>query len=252
MPPTKRTSSQSVCSLAQSGAPLLLAAGLVGLLGLITKRRMLGLCGGLAAGCLAVRQFIGSQSGNEYEARASFLINCSAEMAYKLWRDFEALPKFMRHLKSVTLLENDGQSQWIAEGPLGRPIRWTAEIIEDVENRRIAWCSVPGSDVDNSGSIEFLPAPSNRGTIATLAMRYTPPAGAAGRMFSVLLGKHPEFTVREDLRRFKAALEAGEIPTTMGQAHGPRGLHGQVHQVLLREQSNSTTPPLYEPERRTA
>jgi hypothetical protein len=37
-----------------------------------------------------------------------------------------------------------------------------------------------------------------------------------------VFGKDPEFTMREDLRRFKALIEMHEIPTTEGQPHGPR------------------------------
>jgi hypothetical protein len=48
--------------------------------------------------------------------------------------------------------------------------------------------------------------------------------------------------IKEDLRRFKALLEAGEAPTTVGQTHGPRGLHGHVEQALFRETSNHPSP----------
>jgi uncharacterized membrane protein len=37
-----------------------------------------------------------------------------------------------------------------------------------------------------------------------------------------LFGEEPQMQVRGDLRRFKNLLEAGEIPTTEGQPHGPR------------------------------
>jgi hypothetical protein len=37
-----------------------------------------------------------------------------------------------------------------------------------------------------------------------------------------MLGREPEVQVREDLRRFKALMEAGEIPTVVGQPSGRR------------------------------
>jgi hypothetical protein len=45
-----------------------------------------------------------------------------------------------------------------------------------------------------------------------------------------MLGREPELQVREDLRRFKALMETGEIPTVVGQPSGRRssavkGLH---------------------------
>jgi hypothetical protein len=37
-------------------------------------------------------------------------------------------------------------------------------------------------------------------------------------------------------------LEAGEAPTTAGQTHGPRGIHGHTEQILFRETSNHPQP----------
>jgi len=47
-------------------------------------------------------------------------------------------------------------------------------------------------------------------------------SGALGKTVAKLLGDDPDMTVREDLRRFKRLLEAGELPTIEGQPHGPR------------------------------
>lgn len=157
----------------------------------------------------------------KFRAEASFAINCSAQEAYRFWRDFENLPLFMRHLDSVRSAE-DGRTEWTAIGPLDSRLQWKAEIVDDQENQRIAWRSVAGSDFHNRGSVEFRPAPGNRGTIVTAIMEYEPPAGSLGRAAAAVFGKHPEFTIREDLRRFKALMEMGEIPTTEGQPHGPR------------------------------
>jgi hypothetical protein len=56
------------------------------------------------------------------------------------------------------------------------------------------------------------------------------------------MGKNPNFVLKEDLRRFKALLETGESPTTVGQTHGPRGVHGHLEQVLFRETTNHPLP----------
>jgi uncharacterized membrane protein len=152
----------------------------------------------------------------------------------------------MAHLKSVRVLD-ERRSEWIARGPMDREVRWTAEITEDKSNRRIGWQSLPGSDIQTTGSVEFRADPQNRGTFVTARIEYgVPPYGSAGHAlgmaFATLLGKHPEFMVREDLRRFKALLETGETPTTAGQTHGPRGIHGHLEQVLFRETSNHPEP----------
>lgn len=235
--------------------PLIVTAGAVGAYGLVRRNPVLAATATLAAvGVLALKQNAEStypQENRRFEAAASFAIRCSPERAYRLWRDFENLPKFMRHLHSVAPAAN-GQSRWTAVGPLGSRISWSAEIVDDVENERISWRSLPDSQVENRGMIEFRPGPQEGSTIATLRMQYVPPGGALGKAFATFLGKNPEFAAREDLRRFKALLEAGEIPTTTGQSHGPRGLHGHLLQFLLRETSNMPTPEMSESMRRTA
>jgi hypothetical protein len=52
--------------------------------------------------------------------------------------------------------------------------------------------------------------------------RFEHPAGELGRAIAKLFGKDPNFLMQQDLRRFKALVETGEIPTTEGQPHGPR------------------------------
>jgi uncharacterized membrane protein len=174
-------------------------------------------------------------------AKATFLVNSSPQKAYDLWRNFENLPRFMRHLKSVRVLDND-RSEWIAEGPLDREVRWTAQITEDRQNERISWRSLPDSEIENSGSVEFRADPQKRGTFVTAEVQYSLPGGSVTLGLATLAGKHPEFVVREDLRSFKALVEAGETPTTAGQTHGPRGVHGHVEQILFRETGNHRQP----------
>ena len=129
----------------------------------------------------------------------------------------------MRHLDSVRIT-GERQSEWTAIGPLNARITWRAEITDERENQWLVWRTLPDSALEGRGSVEFHPASGGRGTIVTIAMQYSPPGGAVGKAFATIFGKDPAFTVREDLRRFKALMEAGEIPTIEGQSHGPRSL----------------------------
>jgi hypothetical protein len=61
---------------------------------------------------------------------------------------------------------------------------------------------------------------------------YQPPAGSIGNAFAKMLGKDPNFMMRQDLRRLKALIETGEIPTVEGQSHGPRSATAAVARVL--------------------
>ncbi|HEY9780079.1 MAG TPA: hypothetical protein V6D09_08090 [Leptolyngbyaceae cyanobacterium] len=84
----------------------------------------------------------------------------------------------------------------------------------------IAWTSVAGADVDNSGSVHFQPAPGDRGTEVKVVTEYNPPGGAIGAAIAKLFGEEPEQQIGDDLRRFKMMMEAGEIATTEGQPRG--------------------------------
>ena len=112
-------------------------------------------------------------------ARASITISKPRADVYRFWRDFENLPKIMKHLVSVTPT-SDNQSHWVAEGPRGKQVEWDAEIHNDIENELIAWRSLPGADVDSAGSVHFRDAAGGRGTEVVVRMQYNPPAGFVG------------------------------------------------------------------------
>jgi len=143
-------------------------------------------------------------------------INKSAEELYRFWHNFENLPTFMKHLKSVKVIDNK-RSHWIANAPMGNSVEWDADIINDQENKLIAWASVEGADVENSGFVRFQPAPAGRGTEVKVVIEYNPPGGTLGATIAKLFGEEPEQQVGDDLRRFKQLMEAGEIATVEGQ-----------------------------------
>jgi uncharacterized membrane protein len=130
---------------------------------------------------------------------------------YRFWRRFENLPRFMTHLEQVIDLGN-GRSHWIARGPAGMRVEWDAEIINEVENRVIGWRSLPGADVVMAGSVTFAAARQGRSTQVSVHLQYAPPAGRLGSAVATVVGREPSQTIREDLRRFKRILEAGEVP----------------------------------------
>lgn len=151
----------------------------------------------------------------------SITINRSPEELFQFWRNFENLPRFMDHLKSVKVQDNT-HSHWVAKGPLDSSIEWDAEIINEKPNELIGWRSLEGASVPNAGSVQFKPAPGNRGTVVTVSLKYDPPAGAVGAAVARLFGEEPDVQIGDDLRHFKEVMEAGEIPTTEGQSTGKR------------------------------
>ncbi len=146
-------------------------------------------------------------------------INKPADELYRFWHNFENLPNFMKHLKSVKVIDNK-RSHWVASAPLGASVEWDADILEDRENEFISWASVEGADVDNSGFVRFKPAPGDRGTEVKVVIEYAPPGGAVTATIAKLFGEEPEQQIGDELRRFKMLMEAGEISTTEGQPRG--------------------------------
>lgn len=138
---------------------------------------------------------------------------------YQFWRNFENLPTFMKHVERVKVLD-EKRSHWVITAPAGRTVEWDAEIINDEPNALIAWRSLGNANVDNAGSVRFVPGPQGRGTEVRVVIDYIPPAGVVGKWVATLFGQNPATQIREDLRRFKRVMETGEVPTIEGQPTG--------------------------------
>lgn len=198
----------------------LLGGGALAIYGL-TRRSLPGIAIAGAGGALAYAGARTTKVPREIVSHARVLLNCSPQEAYQFWRNFENLPLFMLHVESVRPT-GDRQHRWVALGPLGGRITWDAELVTDRPNEAIAWRSLPSSELGVEGMVAFGNAAANRGTLVDAHIRYQPRAGSAGRTIAKVMGKYPDFLLRQDLRRFKALVETGEIPTTEGQPHGPR------------------------------
>lgn len=91
-------------------------------------------------------------------------------------------------------------------------MEWDAEIINEEEDRFIAWQSLPGATVSNAGSVWFEPT-SGAGTRVKVAFEFDPPAGAVGVAVAELFENSPEADLAEDLERFKGFAESELTPT---------------------------------------
>jgi uncharacterized membrane protein len=186
----------------------------------ISRRSPLGIALAAGGSTLAVLGSRRNGSSSQPSTTTTLLINCTPYDAYKFWRNFENLPRFMNRLQNVSILD-DRRSRWTALGPMGREIQWEAEITEERENEMIAWRSLPGSDFQVDGRVEFREAPAGRGTLVSAQLQYNSIPGAPTGI-AKFFSKGANFAIRQDLRRLEAILEAGEIPTIEGQSHGPR------------------------------
>jgi uncharacterized membrane protein len=150
-------------------------------------------------------------------------IDRPASTLYHAWRKLENLPRFMRHLESVTAIDGR-RSHWTARGPAGIRLEWDARIVNEVEDKVIGWQSLEDADVVSAGSVSFRERGEGR-TDVTVNLQYAPPAGKLGATVASWLGEDPATQIREDLQQFKRLMESGGLvdPTELaaGEFSGP-------------------------------
>jgi len=194
---------------------------------------------GLAYAAVKTIQSAADSVAREIHVETSIAINKSPEELYAFWRDFKNLPIFMKNLESVTEMDR-WNSHWVAKGLGGARVEWDAEVYNEEENKLIAWRSLENADVVNAGSVRFEKAPEGRGTYVRVTMNYNPPAGKLGATVAQLLGTEPLQLIKEDLRRLKQVLEAGEIATIAGQTSGRATVQDNAIEELIQEEKVST------------
>ena len=195
---------------------------------------------GLAYAAVKTIQSAADTVANEVHVETSIAINKSPEELYAFWREFKNLPIFMKNLESVT--ETDRwNSHWVVKGLGGARVEWDAEVYNEEENKLIAWRSLEEADVVNAGSVRFEKAPEGHGTYVRVTMNYNPPAGKLGATLAQLLGTEPLQLIKEDLRRLKQIMEAGEIATIAGQTSGRASVDESAIKELMQEEEKATT-----------
>lgn len=161
---------------------------------------------------------VGRGQGTKVEQ--SVTINRPVVEVYRFWRNFQNLPRFMDHLEAVTVID-DTRSHWVAKGPAGSRVEWFADIHNEIDDELIAWRSLPGSEINNAGSVHFAPSADGAGTEVLVVLSYEPPAGKLGAAFAKLLGEDPSKQVADDLRRLKQVMDAADVGTASRSRPSP-------------------------------
>lgn len=166
------------------------------------------------------RRRLGGSRGIHVEESIS--VHRPLSQVFRFWRNFENLPQFMQHLESVVELDT-GITRWVAKGPAGLTAEWDARIINEIDDRLIAWQSIGGSMIATAGSVNFTETAD--GTCVRVKLQYSPPAGRVGAAVAWLFGEEPQLQIHEDLCRLKELLETGAITTVDGQPSRLMGGH---------------------------
>jgi uncharacterized membrane protein len=132
-------------------------------------------------------------------------VDVPVRVAYDQWTQFESFPEFMEGVKRV-VQQGDKSLEWEAE-IMGKEKSWTAEIVEQVPDQRIAWRSTSGAL--NAGIVSFQPT-SDAATRVTLRIEAEPEGSieAAGDFLGFL-----DRQVKGDVERFKEYIEQRGVPT---------------------------------------
>jgi uncharacterized membrane protein len=143
-------------------------------------------------------------------------VDVPLNVAYDQWTQFEAFPSFLDGVKRVAQLD-DKRLAWEAE--VGGFVReWTAEIVDQTPDTRIAWRSTSGER--NDGAVLFRSLAPDR-TAIQLTVDFEPegPIEEVGTALGMV-----DRRVRGDLERFKAFIEQRGEPTGAwrGEIHGDR------------------------------
>ena len=96
------------------------------------------------------------------------------------------------------------------------------QVTREAAQREIAWRATREDRLMHFGSLELRDAPGGRGTIVGARLEYLPVGGSLGAAISHLMGRSPQRVLGDKLRRARALLETGELPTTVGQPAGRR------------------------------
>ncbi len=141
-------------------------------------------------------------------------VDVPVRVAYDQWTQFESFPQFMDGVDRVVQGDDKTLTWWVTVA--GKRKEWTAEIVDQTPDKRVAWKSTQGTD--NAGAVLFEPLGPTK-TRITLRID-AEPEGIVERM-----GEAAGFLDRRvagDLDRFKEFIEGRRAPTGAwrGEIHG--------------------------------
>ncbi len=177
-------------------------------------RLLKGLTGGLlvfrgASGYCPAYDALGYKTAGEKDyihISTTVAVDRPRQEVYAFWRKLDNLPSFMKHLESVEVLDEQ-TSEWTLRIPGGvGTVSWKSSIIKDEPDTHLSWRSLPGSDIENTGFVDFRDT-QQLGTVVHVVIAYYLPAGKVGEGVAKLFNPVFEKMVRDDIRNFRSYME---------------------------------------------
>jgi len=121
------------------------------------------------------------------------------ETVWSLWSDLEQMPRWMKWIDSVQVLEdNPDLSRWKLASS-GFEFSWLSRILKLVPHQIIQWESVDG--LPNRGAVRFYDRHDS--SVVKLTVAYDIPGILGKLMDGLFLGQIVESTIQADLDRFR-------------------------------------------------
>jgi uncharacterized membrane protein len=166
-----------------------------------------------AAG-LGMAKGLGMSMEQTIDFEKTIHIDAAPDEVYEAFANYENFPRYMSHVVEVRDLGRR-RSHWVVKGPGGSEFQWNSVLTEQSRPHRLAWRSESGAEIPNSGSIQL--ERHRGGTLVTVRMSYSPPAGAVGHGLALLLGSDPKSKMDDDLARMRSFIERGTMPREAAQ-----------------------------------
>ncbi|WP_017306602.1 SRPBCC family protein [Spirulina subsalsa] len=126
-------------------------------------------------------------------------VNAPMDLVWSLWSDLEQMPRWMKWIKSVSVLQdNPDLSRWQLEAG-NLEFSWLSRILKVVPHQIIQWESVDG--LPNRGAVRFYDR--HESSIVRLTVAYAIPGFLGQLMDNLFLGRVVESTIQADLDRFR-------------------------------------------------
>lgn len=153
-------------------------------------------------------------TAGEPSIERSITVGKPAEELSEYWREPDQLTRIVGEFADVSATATgEDRHRWLVHAPLGRHVDWETRLVEERPGELLRWESSDGALIPHEATVQFQPAPGDRGTEVTLEIQYDPPGGPLGNAAMQRLGVVPEALAGTALDRFKSLAETGEVPS---------------------------------------
>lgn len=134
------------------------------------------------------------------------------DLVWSLWSDLEQMPRWMKWIESVEVLQDDPEiSRWKLAST-GFEFSWLSRILKVVPQQLIQWQSVDG--LPNRGAIRFYDRKGS--SVVKLTVAYAIPGILGQLMDRLFLGRIVESTLYADMERFRNYALQSQTPHQSG------------------------------------